>query len=83
MELRRHKYRTVLKYNLVRYLFLWTMARSTTTPLEHPRCVSRRTAIQAGSIGLLALGIPSTAVWQDEFNRPHPIYHGDPIDGLT
>jgi uncharacterized protein (DUF1501 family) len=29
-----------------------------------------------------ALGIPATAVWQDEFHRPHQIYHGEPIPGL-
>ena len=29
-----------------------------------------------------ALGIPSTAVWKDEFDRPHQIYHGRPIEGL-
>ncbi|MDA1052464.1 MAG: DUF1501 domain-containing protein [Planctomycetota bacterium] len=26
-----------------------------------------------------ALGIPSTAAWKDELERPHHIYHGDPI----
>ncbi len=30
-----------------------------------------------------ALDIPSTAVWRDAENRPHQIYHGQPIDGLT
>jgi hypothetical protein len=30
-----------------------------------------------------ALGIPASAVWQDESNRPHSIYHGDPIAGLA
>ena len=30
-----------------------------------------------------ALGIPETAAWQDEANRPHHIYHGTPIVGLT
>ena len=29
-----------------------------------------------------ALGIPDTAVWHDELNRPHAIYHGQPIAGL-
>jgi hypothetical protein len=29
-----------------------------------------------------ALGIPSTAVWHDEADRPHYIYHGEPIRGL-
>jgi hypothetical protein len=30
-----------------------------------------------------ALGIPATAVWHDEQNRPHSIYYGEPISGLT
>ncbi len=30
-----------------------------------------------------ALGIPATAVFHDETSRPHNIYHGDPITGLT
>jgi hypothetical protein len=30
-----------------------------------------------------ALGIPQTAYWHDELDRPHPIYFGDPIRGLT
>jgi hypothetical protein len=29
-----------------------------------------------------ALGIPATAMWQDAEERPHPIYHGEPIRGL-
>ena len=30
-----------------------------------------------------ALGIPATAAWHDSEDRPHQIYHGDPIPGLT
>lgn len=30
-----------------------------------------------------SLGIPATAVWHDDLDRPHRIYHGDPITGLT
>lgn len=30
-----------------------------------------------------ALGIPATAAWHDELDRPHQIYHGNPIAGLT
>ncbi len=30
-----------------------------------------------------AMGIPSTAAWKDELDRPHHIYHGEPIQGLT
>ncbi len=29
-----------------------------------------------------ALGIPPTAAWKDDLERPHHIYHGDPIHGL-
>jgi len=29
-----------------------------------------------------SLGIPSEAVWHDEVDRPHHIYHGEPIEGL-
>jgi len=30
-----------------------------------------------------ALGIPRTTAWLDEVERPHHIYYGNPIDGLT
>ena len=30
-----------------------------------------------------ALGIPRTAVWRDRVDRPHAIYHGEPIPGLS
>lgn len=30
-----------------------------------------------------AMGIPATATWQDDLDRPHQIYHGEPINGLT
>ena len=26
-----------------------------------------------------ALGIPQTAAWHDELDRPHHVYHGEPI----
>lgn len=29
-----------------------------------------------------ALGIPDTAAWRDDVDRPHPIYYGQPIPGL-
>lgn len=29
-----------------------------------------------------ALGIPATAMWRDALDRPHHIYHGEPIPGL-
>ena len=29
-----------------------------------------------------SLGIPPTAVWNDDLDRPHHIYHGSPIPGL-
>ena len=30
-----------------------------------------------------ALGIPATAVWHDETNRPHNVYYDEPIAGLA
>jgi len=30
-----------------------------------------------------ALGLPSAAAWHDEQDRPHHVYHGEPIAGLT
>ncbi len=30
-----------------------------------------------------ALGLPQTATWHDLLDRPFPVYHGDPIKGLT
>ncbi len=30
-----------------------------------------------------SLGLPATAAWHDNLNRPHHIYHGEPIRGLT
>ena len=30
-----------------------------------------------------AIGLPPTAVWRDEADRPSNIYYGDPIRGLT
>jgi hypothetical protein len=29
-----------------------------------------------------ALGIPATAAWHDHADRPHHVYHGEPIEGL-
>lgn len=30
-----------------------------------------------------ALGIPRTMQWHDPASRPHHVYHGEPIAGLT
>ncbi len=30
-----------------------------------------------------ALGLPQTTAWIDAENRPHHIYHGEPIKGLV
>ena len=30
-----------------------------------------------------ALGLPKTIAWSDDLERPHYVYHGDPIKGLT
>jgi uncharacterized protein (DUF1501 family) len=29
-----------------------------------------------------ALGLPSSTAWHDESDRPHHVYHGEPIAGL-
>jgi hypothetical protein len=29
------------------------------------------------------LGLPPTAAWRDAADRPHHLYYGDPIPGLT
>ena len=29
-----------------------------------------------------ALGLPPTITWKDSLNRPHHVYHSDPIPGL-
>jgi hypothetical protein len=29
------------------------------------------------------LGVPASTAWFDELSRPHHIYHGEPIFGLT
>lgn len=30
-----------------------------------------------------SLGLPQTIVWKDHLDRPHHVYHGEPIAGLT
>lgn len=30
-----------------------------------------------------ALGLPRTIAWKDRLDRPHQVYHGEPIQGLT
>jgi uncharacterized protein (DUF1501 family) len=30
-----------------------------------------------------SLGLPATIVWKDALDRPHHVYHGEPIRGLT
>jgi hypothetical protein len=30
-----------------------------------------------------SLGLPQTIAWKDHLQRPHQVYHGDPIGGLT
>ena len=29
-----------------------------------------------------SLGVPSVASWHDDLDRPHQVYHGEPIRGL-
>jgi hypothetical protein len=47
----------------------------------YPASARQRPENMAATIYHL-LGIPSTAVWHDDLERPHPIYHGEPIAGL-
>ncbi len=47
-------------------------------PLDSPQTPEQ----MAGTI-YAALGIPDTAAWKDESDRPHHVYHGSPIVGLT
>jgi uncharacterized protein (DUF1501 family) len=30
-----------------------------------------------------SLGLPQTIAWKDQLDRPHQVYHGDPIPRLT
>jgi hypothetical protein len=30
-----------------------------------------------------SLGLSPTIAWHDDFGRPHQVYHGDPIPGLS
>lgn len=46
-------------------------------PAENPQ----RPENMAASI-YSALGIPATAAWHDDLDRPHFVYHGEPIPGL-
>lgn len=47
----------------------------------HPASSPQKPENMSASI-FHALGIPATAAWRDDFDRPHQIYHGDPIPGL-
>ena len=47
-------------------------------PADHPQKPENMAATIYQS-----LGIPSTAAWRDELDRPHHVYHGDPISGLS
>ena len=44
---------------------------------------SPQTPENLGATIYQALGIPRTVAWYDEAHRPHFVYHGDPIAGLT
>ena len=47
----------------------------------YPASTAQRPENMAATI-YHALGIPPAAVWHDALDRPHNIYHGDPIPGL-
>jgi len=48
----------------------------------HPASAPQKPENMAATI-YQALGIPPAAVWHDAVDRPHQIYHGEPIAGLT
>ena len=48
----------------------------------YPATNSQRPENMAATI-YQALGIPATAVWKNDLDRPHHIYFGEPIPGLT
>jgi hypothetical protein len=48
----------------------------------HPAASPQRPENMAATV-YSALGIPSAAVWHDNLDRPHNIYDGEPIEGLT
>ncbi len=46
-------------------------------PAEHPQTPENLAATIYRSLGL-----PDTVAWHDDLNRPHHIYHGEPINAL-
>lgn len=48
----------------------------------YPRSDSQTPENMAATI-YEAIGLPKTLVWKDRLDRPHAVYHGDPILGLT
>lgn len=48
----------------------------------YPSADPQRPENMAASI-YQALGLPRTLVWKDPLQRPHQVYHGEPIPGLT
>lgn len=47
----------------------------------HPRTDPQTPETMAATI-YHCLGLPKTVAWHDQLNRPHHIYHGEPIAGL-
>lgn len=58
-----------------------TAIGSSDAQAAYPSCNPQTPEDMAATI-YHALGIPETAAWYDEANRPHHIYHGQPISGL-
>ena len=48
----------------------------------YPSADPQRPENMAASI-YQALGLPRTLVWKDPLQRPHQVYYGEPIPGLT
>ena len=59
-----------------------TIVGSSDKNAGHPASLPQTPENMAATI-YSALGIPAEAVWHDGQDRPHSIYHGDPIPGLA
>jgi len=59
-----------------------TVVGSTDRIGAHPKSDPQTPENMAATI-YQALGLPRTITWKDELDRPHSLYNGDPIAGLT
>jgi hypothetical protein len=59
-----------------------TVVGSSDKIAAYPACDPQQPENMAATI-YQALGIPAEAAWHDDLGRPHHVYHGAPIAGLT